>query len=453
MSDIVQKLWNYCNILKDDGMHYGDYIEQLTYLLFLKMSDEKGVKIPDTYNWKSLLNFSGTKLIDHYSELLRELGKLDGVLGDIFAQSNNQFKNPVHLLKLVQLIDSERWTALDIDVKGSAYEGLLQKFAAEQKGAGQYFTPRELIRAIVQCIEPKHNETIHDPASGTGGFLIGAFEYIMKQYEKGLINLRREQWDFLQKKAISGGEIVWETRRLCIMNMYLHEIEAQISYGDSLKEKTGSYDVIVTNPPFGVKSGGQLYTRDDFTVQTSNKQLNFLQHCMSILKPMGRCAMVMPDNVLFEDGAGQKIRKILLDGYNLHTVLRLPNGTFTPYAAGVKANVVFFEKTGKPTKEVWVYDLRTNIEKINKGHGLTADYFVDFLKCYKDRTKDTERWHKYSYKDIEARKYNLDITWLKDENIEDPSNLPAPEILIKESIKYLTDAVTQLRELENEITK
>jgi type I restriction enzyme M protein len=451
MTDIVQKLWNLCDNLHDDGLHYGDYIEQLTYLLFLKMAEEKGIAIPEGYNWQTLTDESGKALIEHYEEVLKNLGKEDGVLGDIFAQSNNKFRNPVSLAKVIRALDEEEWSSVDVDVKGAAYEGLLAKYAAEQKGAGQYFTPRELIRTIVKCVDPKHNEKIHDPACGTGGFLTGAFEHIMEAYEEGKIKLKREEWDFLQKKAISGGELVWETRRLCIMNLYLHEIEANILYGDSLKEKYGEgYDCIVTNPPFK-KSNSISYSRDDFFVITSSRQLNFLQHCMSILAPKGRCAMVMPDNVLFEGGAGTKIRKMLLDNFDLHTIIRLPNGVFTPYAAGVKTNVIFFEKTGKNTKELWFYDQRTNVEKIAKRKPITANYFDDFVECYGNRNKETERWKRFSYEDLQKRDWNLDIKWLKDENFDDPSNLPEPEVLISESVGYLKDAIGRLEDLQSNL--
>jgi len=450
-SDIVNKLWGYCNVLKADGMHYGDYIEQLTYLLFLKMADERGAYVPEKYKWNTLLEHSGTDLLDHYSEMLRELGKQEGVLGDIFSQSNNKFRNPVNLSKLILLINENDWGTLDIDVKGTAYEGLLAKFAADQKGAGQYFTPRELIKTIVECVDPKHNETIHDPACGTGGFLIGAFEYILTKFEKENKALSIEEQDFLQKKAISGGEIVWDTRRLCIMNLYLHDIEANIRFGDALEERYGSYDVILTNPPFGTKSGGSKYTRDDFTVQTSNKQLNFLQHCMSILKINGRCAMVMPDNVLFEDNDGQKIRRILLENNNLHTILRLPDGVFTPYAAGVKTNVLFFEKSGKRTEEVWIYDMRTNVEKITKTKGLTKNYFNEFVDAYKNRNEETERWKKFTYEDIQKRNFNLDITWIKDKSLGDLDDLPEPEVLIQESIKDIKEVLDNLEKLQKEL--
>lgn len=452
-SDIVNKLWGYCNVLKADGMHYGDYIEQLTYLLFLKMADERGAFVPEKYKWNTLLEHSGTDLLEHYSEMLRELGKQEDVLGDIFSQSNNKFRNPVNLSKLILLINENDWGTLDIDVKGTAYEGLLAKFAADQKGAGQYFTPRELIKSIVKCVAPKHNETIHDPACGTGGFLIGAFEHIFSKLEKENKALSIEEQEFLQKKAISGGEIVWDTRRLCIMNLYLHDIEADIRFGDALEERYGSYDVIVTNPPFGTKSGGSKYTRDDFTVQTSNKQLNFLQHCMSILKIGGRCAMVMPDNVLFEDNDGQKIRKILLENNNLHTILRLPDGVFTPYAAGVKTNVLFFEKTGKRTEEVWIYDMRTNVEKITKTKGLTKDYFKEFEEAYKNRNEETERWKKFTYEDIQKRNFNLDITWIKDNNSVDYKETILPENIYKVILQNKKEEESLINEIQGYYNK
>ncbi|MBU0731747.1 type I restriction-modification system subunit M [Patescibacteria group bacterium] len=451
MSDIVQKLWSLAGNLHDEGMHYGDYIEQLTYLLFLKMADEKGIRIPSEYSWQTLMNHSGMALIEHYEVVLKNLGKEAGVLGDIFAQSNNKFRNPVSLNKVIGALDDEEWSSIDIDVKGAAYEGLLAKYAAEQKGAGQYFTPRELIRTIVKCINPKHNETIHDPACGTGGFLIEAFEYIFKELEKEKKSLKREEYDFLQKEAISGGEFVWETRRLCIMNLYLHEIEGQITYGDSLKEKYGDgYDVILTNPPFK-KTNSVSYSRDDFFVVTKSRQLNFLQHCMSILKNGGRCAMVMPDNVLFEGGAGTKIRKMLLENFNLHTIIRLPNGTFTPYTPGVKTNVIFFEKTGEKTENLWFYDLRTNVEKISKRKPLKSEYFNDFLEKYQNRDQETERWKKFLFEDLKKRNFNLDLKWLKDESFDDPSNLPEPNVLIEESVNFLKEAIDKLEDLQKEL--
>lgn len=419
--DVVKKLWGFCNTLRDDGINYGQYIEQLTYLLFLKIADEKNLQIPQEYNWKSLTTKTGTELLEHYQTSLRELGKAGGILTDIFAGSLSQFRDPVNLKKLIDMINEIRWSTIDVDIKGEAYEGLLQKYAEEQKGAGQYFTPRPLIRAIVQCIAPdiKKKETIHDPALGTGGFLLGALEYILKNTDDGA-ELTRQENEFLTKKMFSGNEIVMETKRLALMNMFLHGINADIYYGDSLAEgphTSRKHNIIMTNPPFGIKSGGNHSTRSDFTITTLNKQLNFVQHVMSNLQQGGRAAMVVPDNVLFDSGAGTRIRKILLEDFALHTILRLPVGTFTPYAAGVKANVIFFSKTG-PTKETWIYDLRTNIEKIAKKRKLTEADFQDFIHNYKQQPrKEAERFKHFTIEQIKDRNYNLDIFWLKDDSL------------------------------------
>ncbi len=472
MSDIVGKLWGFCNTLRHDGINYGDYIEQLTYLLFLKIADEKKLPIPKGYGWQTLKEKSGTELLDHYNRLLRNLSKENAILKDIFAGSLSRFREPVNLKKLIALIDETRWGRLDIDIKAQAYEGLLQKFAAEQKGAGQYFTPREAIRAVIRCVKPvcvqrtgrpdfrKHKEyKIHDPACGTGGFLIGAYEWIMSQTHEGA-DLRREDRQRLQKKTFSGTELVLETRRLAMMNLYLHEIEADIYYGDSIYEpdRGRRYDCVLTNPPFGTKGGGQPPVRDDFTVQTSNKQLNFIQHLMTILKPGGQAAIVLPDNVLFEEHAGRDVRKILMTDCNLHTILRLPIGTFTPYSTGVKANILFFQK-GMPTEEVWIYDLRTNIDKVTKGHPLTAEYFKDFEACYnlsasakgrqagKKKRKETERFRRFTREEIAKRDDNLDIFWLKDESLEDSEDLPEPEDLAAEAVGHLQTALDELNDL------
>lgn len=451
--DVVGRLWGFCNTLRHDGINYGDYIEQLTYLLFLKLADEKEVDVPKDYNWKSLKDRSGTDLLDHYNEMLRTLAKQKGILGEIFAGSLSKFREPVNLKKLINLIDETEWATIDVDLKAQAYEGLLQKFAAEQKGAGQYFTPREAIRSVVRCMKPDIREskdfTIHDPACGTGGFLIGAYEWIMKQTKEGA-DLSREDRQRLMKKTFSGSEIVLDTKRLALMNLYLHEIEADIFYIDALAEgpHVGKrYDVVLTNPPFGTKGAGEVPLREDFTVKTSNKQLNFLQHVINILKPGGRAAMVMPDNVLFEENAGHDIRKLWLTDCQVHTILRLPIGTFTPYSPGVKANIVFFRKSLQ-TDEVWIYDLRTNIEKINKGHPLTCDYFEDFEKCYNQKTREeTERFKKFTKAEIEKRDYNLDIFWIKDESLEDSANLPDPQEMASEAVTHLETAVDSLNEL------
>jgi type I restriction enzyme M protein len=363
----------------------------------------------------------------------------------------------VNLKKLIGLIDETEWTVLDVDLKANAYEGLLQKYAAEQKGAGQYFTPREAIRCVVRCMKPDIRESpdfsIHDPACGTAGFLIGAYEWMMKQTHEGA-DLRREDRERLQKRTFSGVEIVLETRRLALMNLYLHEIEADIYYGDALAEGphlSRRYDCVMTNPPFGTKGAGEAPLREDFTVKTSNKQLNFLQHLMTILKPGGRAAIVLPDNVLFEEHAGREVRKLLLSDCDLHTILRLPIGTFTPYSPGVKANILFFRK-GLPTEEIWVYDLRTNVEKVTKGHPLTDDYFRDFEACYNAKPRaETERFKRFSKKDIEDRDYNLDIFWLKDESLEDSESIPDPQDLISDALTSLQTALDSLNELASKL--
>ena len=450
MTDVVQRLWGFCNTLRHDGINYGDYIEQLTYLLFLKLADEKGVPVPERFGWSSLLELSGTDLTDHYQDTLRRLGREKGLLGDIFAGALSKFREPVNLKKLILLINETEWAELDVDLKAEAYEGLLQKYAAEQKGAGQYFTPRAAIRAIVHCVRPDIGQSadysIHDPAVGTAGFLIAAADWNLKECD-----LNREEQKRLKRGTFSGGEIVLETRRLALMNLYLHGIEAEIKYGDSIAEGPGArqYDCILTNPPFGTKGGGDVPNRDDFTVATSNKQLNFVQHVLSILKPGGRAAMVLPDNVLFEEHAGRDVRLLLMEDCRLHTILRLPVGTFTPYSTGVKANVVFFEK-GLPTEEVWVYDLRTNVKNIAKRSPLTVDTFADFVAAYGART-ESERFRRFTGQQIAERDDNLDIVWLKDESLENPDDLPEPEDLVAEALTQLQTALDALNELASQL--
>ena len=345
MSDIVNELWGFCHTLRHDGIDYGDYIEQLTYLLFLKMADEKGISVPKDCNWNSLKDKSGNELLDHYTDILRTLRKEEGILGDIFTQSQNRFSNPVNLKKILSMIDAEDWTLLDVDVKGAAFEGLLEKAANEgKKGAGQYFTPRVLIQSIVRLMkpDPRTNKefTICDPACGTGGFLMVAYEWLM-EITKGALD--RDEIKRIKTKTYYGQDLVPRPRRLALMNLFLHGLETLIYLGDSIYEpdRGERYDCVLTNPPFGTKGAGQAPVRDDFTISTSNKQLNFVQHVMNILKPGGLAAIVLPDNVLFEDKAGY-VFKILMQDCNLHTILRLPRGTFTPYSPGVKANVIFF---------------------------------------------------------------------------------------------------------------
>lgn len=459
MSDIVNKLWGFCHTLRHDGIDYGDYIEQLTYLLFLKMADEKDVAVPKKCSWETLKVPAGTALTDHYAEILRALREQKGILGDIFTQAMPRFNNPVNLKKLITLIDEVEWTALDIDVKGAAFEGLLEKAASEgKKGAGQYFTPRVLIQSIVRVMKPdprvSRDFTICDPACGTGGFLVCAYEWLMEA-TKGA--LERKDIKKIKTATYYGQELVPRPRRLALMNLFLHGIEAQIYLGDSIYEaKRGEhYDCVLTNPPFGTKGANQAPERDDFTIETSNKQLNFVQHVMNILKPGGRAAIVLPDNCLFEDKAGE-VFEILMQDCNLHTILRLPRGTFTPYSQGVKANVVFFQK-GLPTENVWIFDARSNVPGITKKERpLSPKHFLEFEKCYgKDpngQSRRTDlgeegRFRKFHISEIKNRDYKLDITWLKDETLEDSDELPEPQELATEAITELEAVVDDLREI------
>lgn len=471
-SAIVQKLWNYCNVLRDDGVSYGDYVEQLTYLVFLKMADEqtrapfnKPSTIPKGFDWKSLTDKDGVELEVHYRNVLEKLGKEKGMIGVIFRKSQNKIQDPAKLKRLLTLISGETWLGMDIDVKGEIYEGLLQKNAEDVKsGAGQYFTPRGLIKAIVEVMKPQAGKTIYDPACGTGGFLLVAHDYIVKHNPK----LNKDQIQFLQHETVKGRDIVDSVARLCAMNLYLHGIggdESPIEVGDALvSEPAEHYDMVLTNPPFGKKSSVTVtngdgskdkesltYSRNDFWAQsTSNKQLNFVQHVWSLLKINGSAAVVVPDNVLFEGGAGEVIRRNLLQACNIHTLLRLPTGVF--YAQGVKANVLFFDK--KPaaktpwTETLWIYDLRTNMHFTLKTNSLKYEDMQDFVACYnapnKLERKESERFHAFSYdKLMERDKVNLDIFWLRDESLEDSDNLPDPDVIALEIAENLQDALEQ----------
>ncbi|MFQ5709846.1 MAG: N-6 DNA methylase [bacterium] len=461
MSDIVNKLWGFCHTLRHDGIDYGDYIEQLTYLLFLKMADEKGVAIPAGYDWNSLKQRSGTDLTDHYSEILRKLREESGLLGDIFVQSMPRFNNPVNLKRLITMIDDVAWTEMDVDVKGQAFEGLLEKAASEgKKGAGQYFTPRVLIQSIERVMKPDprvHPEfTICDPACGSGGFLVCAYEWLMQITNDGA-QIDRKDWQRIKKATYYGQDLVPRPRRLALMNLYLHGLEPKIYLGDSIYEplRQEYYDCVLTNPPFGTKGANQAPVRDDFSIETSNKQLNFVQHVVNILKPGGRAAMVLPDNVLFETKAGE-VFEILMQDCNLHTVLRLPRGTFTPYSPGVKANVIFFHK-GPKTENVWIFDARSNVPGITKKERpLTPQHFREFEECYGENSYgqsqrtdlgETGRLRKFHISEIKERDYKLDITWLKDETLEDSDDLPEPDILVTEAVTELEAAVDDLRDI------
>ncbi|MCX7794657.1 MAG: type I restriction-modification system subunit M [Thermodesulfovibrionales bacterium] len=479
-STIVQRIWNYCHVLRDDGVSYGDYVEQLTYLLFLKMADEqarppfnKPSIIPKGLDWQSLIEKDGDSLEVHYRHILENLGKEKGMLGVIFRKAQNKIQDPAKLKRLIELINNETWTGLDIDVKGEIYEGLLQKNAEDVKGgAGQYFTPRPLIKAIVECIKPEPGQTIHDPACGTGGFLLAAHEYISTKYR-----LDKEQKRFLKYNTFSGKDIVDSVVRLCVMNLYLHGIggeESPISTGDSLISDTGErFDIILTNPPFGKKSSITIvngegkadresltYERQDFWATTSNKQLNFLQHVKTITKINGKVAIVVPDNVLFEGGAGETIRRKLLAECDVHTLLRLPTGIF--YAQGVKANVLFFDRkpaSEKPwTEKLWIYDLRTNMHFTLKTNPLRYEHLEDFIRCYNPENRrnreETERFRAFTYEELIQRdKVSLDIFWLKDESLEDSENLPSPDVIAREILENLESALEEFNSIYEELDR
>jgi type I restriction enzyme M protein len=456
MTDVVNKLWGFWHTLRHDGIDYGDYIEQLTYLLFLKMVEEKGVTIPKGCTWETLKKESGTGLIDLYADILRKLREEKGLLGDIFAQSMPRFNNPVNLKRLITMIDEEEWSAMDVDIKGAAFEGLLERAASEgKKGAGQYFTPRVLIKSIVRVMKPdprvSPDFTICDPACGTGGFLMRAYEWLM-EVTKGALD--RNEIKRIKTKTYYGQDLVPRPRRLSLMNLFLHGLEPKIYLGDSIYEPNRGelYSCVLTNPPFGTKGANQAPEREDFTIETSNKQLNFVQHVMNILKPGGRAAVVLPDNCLFENKAGE-VFEILMQDCNLHTILRLPRGTFTPYSQGVKANVIFFQK-GRSTEHVWIFDARSNVAGITKkDRPLTPQHFAEFEKCYgKDpngtsRREPVERFRKFHISEIKERNYKLDITWLKDESLEDADELPEPQDLAAEAITELEAVVDDLKEI------
>jgi type I restriction enzyme M protein len=462
MTDVVAKLWGFCHTLRHDGVDYGDYIEQLTYLLFLKMADERGLELPEHADWSYLRKQSGTELLDSYVEALRILGRQPGILGDIYSGAQSRFGNPVNLHKLVGLIDETEWTSLDVDVKAAAFEGLLEKAAAEgKKGAGQYFTPRILIRSMVRCVKPDPRKSrdfaIGDPACGTGGFLVAAYEWL-KDETGGAFD--RDDARRIRTRTYFGQELVPRPRRLALMNLYLHQVEPRITLGDSIYEVSSAqrYDVVLTNPPFGTKGANQAPDRDDFVVQTSNKQLNFLQHVLTILKPGGRAAIVVPDNVLFAQQAGE-VFQVLMEDCDVHTVLRCPRGTFSPYTEGTKTNVLFFTK-GRPTAHTWIYDARANVPKINKTrHPLSPAHFSEFEACFGSdpdgRSKRAEsassedRWHRFSLDEIKARDYKLDgFKWIRDDEFDDAEDFPEPEELVADALEELELALDELTELQ-----
>lgn len=481
-NNIVQKIWSFCDTLRDDGLGYTDYLEQLTYLLFLKMADENVNEyiLPGNCNWQNLRNTGKLEIGGVYEEILNKLSKAGGMLEKIFAGAQNKIHDSTKLQRLINLIDEEDWTSKEFDVKGEIYESLLQK-NAENSGAGQYFTPRSVIATMVECIRPQKNDKISDPSCGTGGFFLGVLDY----FQKNQVKLS----DHIKYKMFKGWEIEKSTARLCLMNLFLHGIgdlikTPDIEVTDSLKrgiegkvKDSEKVDIILANPPFGVSSSDiptidkkqsekdGYFLREDFWVTTSNKQLAFLQHIITMLNANGHAAVVLPDNVLFEGGAGETIRKKLLEETDLHTILRLPTGIF--YAQGVKANVLFFEKKTEQktpaTKEVWYYDYRTNIRHTPKKNPLRVEHLKEFVECYQadDRTKRKEtwsdknedgRWRKYDYKNLIARdKTNLDIFWLKDDKLIDLENLPEPEILLDEIIDNIESALASFKTIKENL--
>ena len=482
-SALVNKLWAFCNVLRDDGVGTLDYTEQLTYLLFLKMAYARETRdlntekiVPRECSWQLLLDAEGEQLEKTYKEILETLSKQTGTLGVIFRKAQNKIQDPAKLKRLiVDLIDKENWSATGVDIKGDAYEGLLAKGAEDIKsGAGQYFTPRSLITAMVDVIQPTAKDTVHDPACGTGGFLLEAYHYASST--KNLSPTDREN---LRDNFVSGVELVDSTARLAAMNMLLHGMgtpngPSPIEVKDGLTADPGKrYSVVLANPPFGTKSSVTMIgadgkvskseleiVRDDFWVTTSNKQLNFVQHIKTIMDINGRAAVVLPDNVLFEGGAGETVRRRLLTEFDVHTLLRLPTGIF--YAGGVKANVIFFDKkpaAEKPwTSKLWVYDFRTNQHFTQKTMSMKRSHLDEFVELYKpgkrDQRVETERFKSFNYEELVARdKVNLDLIWLKDDSLEDAANLPAPEVIAREIMENLESALTEFSAIVDALEK
>ena len=484
-SNVGQKIWSMANALRDDGIGKSDYLEQLTYLLFVKMADEyskppysRKIGIPTGCSWDSLRAKSGDELFTHYEYVIKTLARQSGTLQQIYTGAQNKISNPAQLAKVISMVDGENWSSMSSDVKGDIYEDLLEKIAADTKsGAGQYFTPRALINTMVKCVRPEPGKTVADPCCGSGGFLLAVKAFIEREHGR---KLDRNQKEFLKFHTFKGWEIVQSTYRLCLMNLFLHNISdfegtPPIVRSDSLLAHPGeSFDYVLTNPPFGKKSsitftneqGEQeqdelKYERQDFWATTSNKQLNFVQHIRTLLKANGTAAVVVPDNVLFESGAGETVRKKLLETTDLHTILRLPTGIF--YAQGVKANVIFFDNRiaspNNQTKEVWIYDYRTGIQHTLKKSPLRESDLDDFVKCYNPENRHVRketysadnldgRWRKYTYEEITARdKTSLDITWLKTGDNTDDFTLAELLGLIKEKSSAIASAVVNLENL------
>lgn len=459
-AEIVSKLWNLCNVLRDDGITYHQYVTELTYILFLKMAKETGSEknIPEQYRWDALNVKEGIELKRFYDELLRELGEnCTGRIQEIYQGARSNIEEPANLKKIITNIDELDWYSAKEEGLGNLYEGLLEKNANEKKsGAGQYFTPRVLIDVMTELIAPQPGEKCNDPACGTFGFMIAADRYV-KDHTNDLFDLSEEEGEFQQKEAFTGGELVHETHRLALMNAMLHDIEGKIYLCDTLSNQgkvMNGFDVVLTNPPFGTKKGGERANRDDFTFQTSNKQLNFLQHIYRSLKTTGnaRAAVVLPDNVLFADGEGERIRRDLMEKCNLHTILRLPTGIF--YAQGVKTNVLFFTRgtTDKDnTNEVWFYDLRTNMPSFGKTNPLKYEHFNDFIAAYtaeNRRAIQDERWNVFTKEELES---SFDKGLIRDDSVLDYDDLPDPIESGEECIAQLEEALDLLMSVVKEL--
>lgn len=490
-SSIVSKVWGLCNPLRDDGVSYGDYLEQLTYLIFLKMADEyskppynRDSGIPTGCTWQDMRTLKGTELEEKYKTILETLGKQSGLLGSIFFQSANKISKAAILKRVVDMIDGEKWVSMSSDVKGDIYEGLLQKNAEDTKsGAGQYFTPRALIRAMVRCMRPEPGKTIADPCCGSGGFFLAAQDFIANENRD---TLDRDQKEFLKNKTFYGTELVPTTFKLCLMNLYLHNIgdiygDVPVQQADALLTDPGyRVDYVLTNPPFGKKSSitftneeGEtededlVYNRSEFWTTSSNKQLNFVQHIYTILNSTGKAAVVVPDNVLFEGGAGETVREQLLQNTDLHTIIRLPTGIF--YKQGVKANVIFFDKRPaspeRQTREVWIYDFRTNIHFTLKQNPMKESDLDDFVARFnpenRHQRKETwseenpdGRWRRFTVDEIwERDKKSLDIFWVKDKSLADLDNLPEPDVLAEDIIENLQSALEGFQALQAKLSK
>ena len=451
---LVQKVWQLADVLAAAGVAFTDYIVQLTYILFLKMDAEAealGIdsKIPKDCRWANLVDKDGFDLLERYEKSLKKLSEQPGLIGTIFSKAQNKISQPAHLAKVVAMVDAQDWLSLDIDTKGAIYEGILEKNGQDKKsGAGQYFTPRALIKAMVDVTNPKIAETVCDPACGTGGFLLAAFDHMKRESQD-----RRKQM-FLKTEALTGCDITPLVVTLASMNLYLHGVgidSSPVKCEDSLeKEPSRLYNVILANPPFGTRPAGLgeiSSMRQDFFAKTSNNQLNFLQHIMLLLKVGGRAAVVLPDNVLFEGGAGETVRKKLLADYDLHTILRLPTGIF--YAQGVRANVLFFSRGGK-TSETWVYDYRTGVKHTLANNKLERRHLDDFFACYTQKKRtETERWHRFAVEELVKRdKTNLDLKWLKEQS-DDDTDVSLKELLadMEKFRDTINMAVTQLAAL------